>query len=98
MASTSSPQPFDAEFIRRRGNLGCMAPYLVFRPRRVLVSLTASALLVPAVALAAKAVIEALTSLTYTIHWLETVPLLVGLFAFVLNGAWNRRDPPDAAR
>lgn len=76
-----------------RDNGRVLGPYRTFVPRRVALSLAAS-LLAVALALVAKAVVESLTPLTYTIHWLETVPLLVLLLAFILNGAWNQRAPP----
>lgn len=56
-------------------------------------SLAAATVLVPALAVAAKAAVEALTTLTYTIHWAETVPFLVVAFAFVIHAAWNERRP-----
>lgn len=66
-------------------------PYLRFHPVPVLVSLALAAAAVPALALLARAFVERFTPLTYTIHWLETVPLLVLALGFVLNGLFNER-------
>lgn len=65
------------------------SPYRTFRPKRVAVSLLAAVAIVSVGAFAMKALIESTTSLTYTIHWFETVPLLVLAVAFVVNGALN---------
>lgn len=67
------------------------SPYLRFDARRVAVSLAAALVLVPLVSLATKAIVEGATSLTYEIHWFETVPLIVLGVAFVLNGWLNER-------
>lgn len=69
------------------------SPYLTLRPRRAAASGVAGFLAVAAVALVTKTVVETLTRVVYTIHWLETVPLLTLLFAFVIHGEWNRRVP-----
>lgn len=67
------------------------SPYLTFEPKRVAGSLLAAVVLVVVLAFVAKAVVEGLTDLTYTIHWFETVPFLVVGAAFVLNAMWNER-------
>lgn len=72
------------------------SPYLTFRPRRVAASLALGAGLVVLVAFAAKAVVEGLTSFTYTIHWLETVPVLVLGVAFLANAWLNERAEEQA--
>lgn len=71
--------------------------YLHFEPRRVAASLAIGVLAVVASAYLAKTAVEGLTSFTYTIHWFETVPLLVLLVAFVANGWLNERagEPAD---
>lgn len=69
--------------------------YLHFEPRRVAVSLAIGVLAVVASAFATKALVEGLTSFTYTIHWFETVPVLVLLVAFVANGWLNERARDD---
>lgn len=38
---------------------------------------------------AAKWIVESTTDLLYEIHWLETVPLITLLFAFVLQRMWR---------
>lgn len=68
------------------------SPYLTFRPARAAISLLVGLVLVPVLAVVAKAVVEAATDLVYTIHWFETVPVLVLLVAFVVNGWLNERD------
>lgn len=74
------------------------SPYLTFEPKRVAGSLVAAFVLVVALAFVAKAVVEGLTDLTYTIHWFETVPFLVAGAAFVLNAMWNERAPEDPSQ
>jgi hypothetical protein len=71
------------------------SPYLTFHPRRVAGSLTIALVLVPALALVTKTLVEGLTPLAYEIHWLETVPVLVVLFALGINGLWNERARED---
>lgn len=68
------------------------SPYLMFRPGTVLISVASAVIVVSAFAVAAKLAVEGLTSLSYTIHWRETVPLLVLAVAFVVNGSLNRRS------
>lgn len=65
--------------------------YLTFRPRRVVASLALGVAVVVTVAFLARALVEGLTSFTYTIHWLETIPLLVVGVAFVVNAWLNER-------
>lgn len=67
------------------------SPYLTFQPRRVALSLLAALVVVPAGALVTKTLVEGLTSLTYTIHWTETVPVIVLAVAFVINGMLGER-------
>lgn len=62
-----------------------------FRPGRVAASLVAALVIVPVLAVVTKAIVEGTTDLVYTIHWFETVPLLVVLVAFVVNGWLNER-------
>lgn len=65
------------------------SPFLVFQWRIAAGSLLAALVLVPLFALVTKLVVEAASDLTYTIHWFETVPLIVVLVAFLINGYWN---------
>lgn len=65
--------------------------YLTFRPRRVAASLVIGAVVVVAVALLAKVVVEGLFGVPYEIHWTETVPFLVVGAAFVTNAWLNER-------
>ncbi|MDX1611287.1 MAG: hypothetical protein R3185_02885 [Candidatus Thermoplasmatota archaeon] len=51
----------------------------------------AALVIVPVVGLTTKVVVEGVTSWTYTIHWFETVPVLVVALAVALNGQWNQR-------
>lgn len=66
-------------------------PYWSFHGPRALASLGLGFVAVAGVALAAKVAVEATTELTYTIHWLETVPFLAVAFAWIIHGEWNRR-------
>lgn len=65
--------------------------YLHFEPQRVAASLAIAIFAVVVSAYAMKGLIEGFTSFTYTIHWFETVPVLVLLVAFVANGWLNER-------
>lgn len=67
------------------------SPYWTFRPARVGLSLLAGLIVVPLFAVATKGLVEGTSDLTYTIHWLETVPPLVLLVAFVVNARLNER-------
>lgn len=67
------------------------SPFLTFRIHRVAGSLLAALVLVPALAVATKTLVEGLTPLVYEIHWLETVPVLVLATAFVVNAWLNDR-------
>lgn len=71
------------------------SPYLTFQPTHVALSLLAGLVLVPIFAVATKALVEGASDLTYTIHWFETVPVLVLLVAFVVNARLNERDRGD---
>ncbi|MBI4392763.1 MAG: hypothetical protein HY556_03060 [Euryarchaeota archaeon] len=71
--------------------------YLRFEPRTVILSVIASGLVIGALALVAKTVVEYATPLSYTIHWTTTVPLLAAGTAFLVNGWLNERggdSPP----
>ncbi len=68
------------------------SPYLTFQPARVALSLLAGLVVVTIFAVTTKALVEETTDLTYTIHWFETVPVLVLLVAFVVNAWLNDRD------
>lgn len=70
---------------------GGRSVYLQFEPRKLATSLALALILVPALAVAAKAVVESLTPYTYEIHWLETVPVLILGFTLFINGELNRR-------
>lgn len=74
---------------RRRTRGDPPDPYWTLAPRRTALSLILGAVAVAAVALAAKLLVESLTDLTYTIHWLRTVALLA--VAWVIQGELNRR-------
>lgn len=67
------------------------SPYWTFRPRRVAASLAIGLAGVAGFAVLAKALVEGFTGFTYTIHWFQTVPVLVLLVAFVANGWLNER-------
>lgn len=67
------------------------SPYLTFQPARVALSLLAGLVVVTIFAVSTKALVEGTTDLTYTIHWFETVPVLVLLVAFVVNARLNER-------
>lgn len=67
------------------------SPYLTFEAPRVGMSVLAALVIVPLLSLLMKVLVEAATSLTYTIHWFETVPVIVLVFAFVINGLLNER-------
>lgn len=56
------------------------------------VSLAMGSALVSLLALAAKFLVESLTPYSYTIHWLETVPVLVALFAWIVQRRLRRRS------
>lgn len=66
-------------------------PYWSFHGPRALASLGLGFGAVAGVALLAKVAVEAMTELTYTIHWFETVPFLSLAFAWIIHGEWNRR-------
>lgn len=67
------------------------SPYLTFQPARVALSLLTGLVVVTIFAVATKALVEGTTDLSYTIHWFETVPVLVVLVAFVVNARLNER-------
>lgn len=71
------------------------SPYLTFQPARVALSLLTGLVVVTIFAVTTKALVEGTTDLTYTIHWFETVPVLVLLVAFVVNARLNERDRGD---
>lgn len=74
---------------------GRVDPYWIFDPKREAASAGLGFVAVAVVAAVAKTVIESATTATYTIHWIETVPLLTLAFAWIIHGEWNRRRPPD---
>lgn len=90
---TASLEDFEARFTGQRleGPVMASSPYLTFRPRRVAASVAVALVGVPVLAVVVKGLVEGFTDLTYTIHWLETVPLLMLLVAFVANGWLNER-------
>lgn len=69
--------------------------YLTLEPRNAVLSVVAAVVVVVVVGVVTKALVEGLTSFTYTIHWFETVPVLVLLVAFAVNGWLNERDRRD---
>lgn len=70
-------------------------PYWIFDARRLAASAGLGFVAVAVVAVLAKTVIEAASTVTYTIHWIETVPLLTLAFAWIIHGEWARRRPPE---
>lgn len=72
--------------------------YLRFEPRTAVLALGLALALVPLGALLTKQLVEGATDLTYTIHWLETVPLVVLAVAFLLNGLLNERREQREAK
>lgn len=66
-------------------------PAWTWHGRRAAAALVVGYVAVGVLGLAAKTVIESTSSATYTIHWIETVPLLALAFAWIVHGEWNRR-------
>ncbi|MGB0653027.1 MAG: hypothetical protein ACPGQL_07480 [Thermoplasmatota archaeon] len=60
------------------------------------VALAASFVAVAVLANIAKLVVEGATDYSYTIHWYETVPLLVVGFAYLLQRRWRPATAPPA--